>query len=107
MQTNQLQTIANNSFDRETARLALRERIQNSLVFAFNGGMFKATPELISFITVWPATSLYIEDIHCNPIHIVDKEFFLQKCQHHYQEQMNAWHNEYQELQKIRKGHNV
>lgn len=103
MHVEQLQSIANLSFDRENARLALRERIQAELVMTANGGMFRITPELLAFVKSWPIDELYLEDMHGNPVQ-VDRQVFLVQAQQHYQAVMNAWHNEYQELQRIRKG---
>jgi hypothetical protein len=42
-----------------------------------------------------------LKDLYDNPVQ-VDKQVFLIILQQHYQEQMNAWHNEYAELQKKR-----
>ena len=80
----------------------LREKIQTDLHMAHNGGMFKITPELIAFVKTWPVDELYIEDTYQNPIKI-DRQVFLVTAQQHYQQVMNRWHNEYEELKKIRK----
>lgn len=106
MQVEKLQALANQSFDRERSRLALRERMQAELVFAADGGLFRITPELLAFVQTWPVDELYLEDVHGNPI-LLDKQTFLIRAQQHYQMVMNAWHNEYQELQRIRKGRDV
>lgn len=80
----------------------LREKIQTDLHMPHNGGLFKITPELIAFVKTWPVDELYIEDTYQNPISI-DRQVFLVLAQQHYQLVMNRWHNEYQELKKIRK----
>ena len=80
----------------------LREKIQTDLHMAHNGGMFKITPELLAFVQSWPISSLYIEDVYQNPVE-VDKQVFLVTAQQHYHKVMNAWHNQYAELRKIRK----
>jgi len=103
MQVEKLQEISNQAFDRENARLSLRERMQTNLVMPANGGLFKITPELLAFVKSWPVDELYLEDVHGNPVQI-DRQTFLVQAQQHYHTVMNAWHNEYQELQKIRKG---
>jgi hypothetical protein len=108
MDISELKQIADAAFDHIVYRKQLRERIQSGLIFTHNNGMFKATPELISFVSVWTsARPLFLEDIHSNPIHIADKEFFLQKCCDCYQEQMNAWHIEFEQSKKIRKGRDL
>jgi hypothetical protein len=106
MHVEQIQSISNQAFDRENARLALRERIQTELIMTANGGMFQITPALLAFVKTWPLDELYLEDIHGNPTQL-DRQVFLVQAQQHYQAAMNAWHNEYQELQKIRKGRNA
>lgn len=106
MHVEQIQSISNQAFDRENARLALRERIQAELVMTTNGGMFKITPELLAFVQTWPIEDLYLEDVHGNPVQI-DRQVFLVQAQQHYHAVMNSWHNEYQELQQVRKGRNA
>ena len=80
----------------------LREKIQTDLHMTHNGGMFKITPELLAFVKTWPVDELYLEDVYENPIQI-DRQVFLVTAQQHYQIVMNTWHNEYEELKKIRK----
>lgn len=80
----------------------LREKIQTDLHMTHCGGMFKITPELLAFIKTWPVDELYLEDIYENPIKI-DRQVFLVTAQQHYQTVMNTWHQEYEELKKIRK----
>jgi hypothetical protein len=80
----------------------LREKIQTDLHVTHNGGMFKITPELIAFVKTWPVDELYLEDVYENPIS-VDRQTFLVTAQQHYQTVMNTWHQEYENLKKIRK----
>ena len=80
----------------------LREKIQTDLHMTHNGGMFKVTPELLAFVKTWPVDELYLEDVYENPIQI-ERQTFLVTAQQHYQTAMNAWHQAYEELKKIRK----
>jgi len=80
----------------------LREKIQTDLHMPHNSGLFKITPELIAFVKTWPVDELYIEDTYQNPI-AIDRQIFLVTAQQHYQTVMNRWHNEYEQLKKIRK----
>ena len=80
----------------------LREKIQTDLHFAHNGGMFKVTPELLAFVQSWPIDQLFLEDVYQNPIEI-DKQVFLVTAQQHYYRVMNSWHEQYEQLRKIRK----
>jgi hypothetical protein len=80
----------------------LKEKIQTDLHMTHNGGMFKITPELLAFMQTWPGEELYLEDVYENPIQI-DRQVFLVTAQQHYQNVMNTWHQQYEELKKIRK----
>jgi hypothetical protein len=80
----------------------LREKVQTDLHMTHNGGMFRIAPELLAFVQTWPVDELYLEDIYENPIKI-DRQVFLVTAQQHYQVVMNRWHNEYEEIKKIRK----
>jgi hypothetical protein len=88
--------------DFQTNKRILREKIQTDLHMTHNGGMFKITPELIAFVKTWPVDELYLEDVYENPIS-VDRQTFLVTAQQHYQTVMNTWHQEYENLKKIRK----
>ncbi len=80
----------------------LREKIQTDLHMTHNNGMFKITPELLAFVKTWPVDELYLEDTYQNPI-AIDRQAFLVKAQQHYQTVMNQWHNEYEQIKKVRK----
>lgn len=88
--------------DYQVNKRILREKIQTDLHFAHNNGLFKVTPELLAFVAYWPTDVLYIEDTYQNPIEI-DKQIFLVQAQQHYQKVMNRWHQQHEELKKIRK----
>jgi hypothetical protein len=88
--------------DFQTNKRILREKIQTDLHMTHNGGMFKITPELLAFVKTWPVDELYLEDVYENPIKI-DRQTFLVTAQQHYQTVMNTWHQEYENLKKIRK----
>jgi len=90
--------------DYQINKRILREKIQTDLHFAHNGGLFKITPELLAFVQTWPNDELYLEDTYQNPIEI-DKQVFLVMAQQHYQKVMNRWHQQHDELKKLRKIH--
>ena len=101
MNTDNLVAHARARFDHEAAKRVLREKYQAKLIFAYNGGMFRVTPELLAFVQSWPIEELYLKDLYDNPVE-VDKQVFLVKLQQHYHVQMNAWHIEYTEMMKKR-----
>jgi hypothetical protein len=88
--------------DFQTNKRILREKIQTDLHMTHNGGMFKVTPELIAFVKTWPVDELYLEDVYENPV-VIERQTFLVTAQQHYQTVMNRWHQEYEDLKKIRK----
>jgi len=102
MSTEQLLSQIRQATSYQQNKQILREKIQTDLHFAYNGGLFKVTPELLAFVATWPIDELYLEDTYQNPIEI-DRTVFLVQAQQHYQKVMNRWHQAHDELKKIRK----
>ena len=88
--------------DFQSNKRTLRERILTDLHLPYNNGLFKITPELLAFAATWPIDRFYLEDVYQNPIEI-DRQAFLIKAQQHYHSVMNEWHQQHDELKKIRK----
>lgn len=88
--------------DYQTNKRILREKILTELHMPYNNGLFKITPELLAFVATWPIDQLFIEDVYQNPIEI-DKQVFLVKARQHYHAAMNEWHEQHDELKRIRK----
>ena len=86
----------------QTNKRILREKILTDLHMPHNNGLFKITPELLSFVQTWPADQIFLEDVYQNPIEI-DKQTFLVIAQQHYHSVMNEWHQQHEELKRIRK----
>jgi len=103
MDVNKLKIQADQAFDRDTARLALKEKIDAHLCVAINGGLFRATPELIAFLSTWPLETVHLKDIHNQPVEL-ERVPALAQLSQAYQFAMNSWHEEYSQQQKIRKG---
>ena len=90
------------STDYQTNKKMLRERILTELHLPYNNGLFKITPELLAFVSTWPLDIMFLEDVYQNPIEI-EKQIFLVKAQQHYHSVMNNWHDQHNELKRIRK----
>lgn len=88
--------------DFQTNKRILRERILTDLHMPYNNGMFKLTPELLAFAATWPDEEFYLEDTFENPIKI-NRASFLEQARNHYQKAMNEWHQQHEELKRIRK----
>ncbi len=99
---NEIITEVKRATDYQINKKMLRERILTELHMAYNNGLFKITPELLAFAATWPTDTFYLEDVYQNPIEI-DKQVFLVKAQQHYYAAMNDWHQQHEELKRIRK----
>lgn len=94
MNTNDLLSLARARFDHEAARKNLREKYQAKMIFGWNGGMFRATPEMITFLSLYGDKRIVVQDLYETPVEVNAQEL----CDHmrmRLQEQMNAWLEEY------------
>jgi len=101
MDTDALITHARARFDHAAARRTLRERYQARLVFGHNGGMFRATPEMITFLSLYSDQRIVVQDLYEMPIE-VQADQLRSLMQSRWQEQMNAWLLEHQALNQQR-----
>ena len=89
-------------FDHLRNQQILREKYQAKLKFAYNGGMWSATPELINILQcMLDKEDIVIEDLYQNPIKVNTKEL-LNLAKMHWQEQMNGWLVEFEKNSKER-----
>jgi len=101
MNTDKLAERIKNRFDHNQARRVLREKYHAKMYFAYNGGMWYAGPTLLNTLHVCPDEDAVIEDTHGNPVKInVPDMIFL--AEQRWQEQMHAWHDEYEQNRKKR-----
>lgn len=96
MNTDDLVEHSRARFAHETARRVLREKYTARMLFAYNGGMFRAGPELLTLLQSVPAEDpVVILDLYENPVKIDPLE--LQRLAFdRWQEQMTAWHVEHE-----------
>jgi len=88
-------------FDHNQAKQLLLEKYEAKMLFAYNGGMWRAGPELLMTIAVCPDENSVLIDEYGNPVQINTLELEL-LAQQRWQEQMNGWLNEFQELSRKR-----
>jgi hypothetical protein len=101
MDTDNLVAHARARFDHAAAKRVLKEKYEGKLNFAYNGGMWRAGPELINTLNLCPWDDAVILDLYENPVRVAPIE--LKKlAEERWQEQMNAWLAEYEELNKNR-----
>jgi hypothetical protein len=104
MDTNQLVEHGRARFEHAQARRVLKEKYQAKLTFAYNGGMWRAGPELINILTASLETGqqgLVLIDLYDTPVR-VDYRELLTLAQQRWQEQMTAWLIEHDKLNTLR-----
>ena len=101
MNSEELVAHARARFDHEINRKNLKEKYEAKMLFAYNGGMFRAGPELQTTLLTCPDAEAVILDLYNNPVKVDTKKMFAMS-QQRWQEQMNAWLVEYDELNKNR-----
>lgn len=104
MDIEKIKETAKINFDHAVCKKLLHERIQSQLILGYNGGLFKVTPELLSFVYILPLLTIIIKDSYDNPVKIKDPQDFYNKATQKYHEVMNEWYIEYEKLKKIRNG---
>ena len=101
MTTDELIKHSRARFDHTAARRVLKEKYQARMLFAHAGGMWRAGPELQMTLLTCPDSEAVILDLYENPIRINIQEL-LALSQQRWQEQMNAWLVEHQQLNQQR-----
>lgn len=100
MNTDNLIAHSRARFDHAAAKKTLKEKYQAKFTFAYRGGMWLAGPELLTTLKCCTGTVVLL-DLYENPVQVNAEEFYEQVLQR-WQEQLNAWLVEYEELNKNR-----
>lgn len=100
MDTDQLISHGRARFEHAAARRLLREKYQAKFVFAHAGGMWQAGPELLTTLKCCTGP-VVILDLYENPVRVTAEELY-ELAVARWQEQLNAWLAEYEELNKNR-----
>ena len=101
MDTEALVAHARARFDHAAARRVLKEKYEARMVFAYAGGMWRAGPELLTTLLTCPGVEAVLLDLYENPVQVDTKELYA-LSQQRWQEQMNAWKVEWDELNQRR-----
>lgn len=83
----------------------LKIKVNNMLIHAHNGGIFKSTQELISFVKLLldeNTSTVVLIDQNGNPIEIQDLRSFFDDMLGKYFEATNYYHTEYSKLRNAR-----
>lgn len=101
METENLIAHARSRFNHESARRLLKEKYEAKMLFAHAGGMWCAGPELLVLLATVPPGDAVILDLYETPIQ-VNPEQLRSLAMIHWQEQMNAWLVEHEQLSRQR-----
>lgn len=101
MDTKALIKEAKARFDHNAAKQLLKEKYQAKLIIANQGGMWKVTPELITFVDSAGSQELILLDSYENPIK-VNRPELLKTIVDHYNTVMEQWYNDFEDLKKNR-----
>jgi hypothetical protein len=88
-------------FDHNLAKHYLKEKHTSKLIFADQGGLWKADQLLLSLLVSGASKQFILLDLNDNPIKVNRAELF-QKALDVYYEVMEAWYQEYEELRNKR-----
>ena len=101
MDTNELVAQARSRFDHAAARRVLKEKYEAKMLFAYADGMFKSTPEMITFLSLYSNEEIVLLDLYDTPVK-VNADHLKDEMQKRWYEQMNAWLIEHEELSQQR-----
>ena len=102
MDTNALVAHARARFDHAAARRVLKEKYETRMVFAYEGGMWRAGPDLLTTLLACAQDKdVVLLDLYETPTRIIVTELFA-LAHERWQEQMNAWKVEWDELSQKR-----
>ena len=102
MDNNDLVKQARSRFDHAAARRVLKEKYEAKMLFAYNGGMWRAGSELNTMIfTCGRIGEIVLLDLYETPVK-VDSVELMKLSQERWNEQMNAWLVEYEILSQQR-----
>jgi hypothetical protein len=101
MDTDALIAHARARFDHVAAKRVLKEKYQARMLFAHAGGMWRAGPELINILATVPPGDAVLLDLYETPVQVRPEELRGLAMQR-WQEQMNSWLVEHDNLSKQR-----
>jgi hypothetical protein len=101
MDTKQLIKEARARFDHNSAKQLLREKYQAKLTIATQGGLWKATPELIGYLATETDSVVILIDEYENPV-LVNRILLHDELYKVHNDTMTLWYKEYQELSNNR-----
>jgi hypothetical protein len=101
MNTNTLITDVKARFAHNSAKAYLKEKYEAKLIVADQGGLWKADQQTISFINSCNKNTIILVDTFGNPCK-VKRDDLLELLEDTYNNVMEEWHKEWQELESKR-----
>jgi hypothetical protein len=101
MDTTTLISEAKARFNHNSAKAYLKDKYDSKLIVAEQGGLWKATPELIGFLATNTNDDVILVDNFENPVQVNRIKLYdvLSKT---YNDAMNSWFTEWKELESKR-----
>jgi hypothetical protein len=88
-------------FSHNSARAYLKDKYDSKLTAADQGGLWKATPELLGFLASQTDDQVILMDTFDNPV-LVDRVQLFNVLDKAYRDTMNLWYAEWKELESKR-----
>jgi hypothetical protein len=88
-------------FSHNAAKAYLKEKYDGKFLIAEQGGLWRAEPNIISFLNSGKSKTVILQDTFNNPVK-VDRKSLSAKLQETYDNVMEEWYNEWQELESKR-----
>jgi hypothetical protein len=101
MDTKSLINEAKARFSHNAAKSLLKDKYESKLIVADQGGLWKATPELIGFLSINANENIVLIDSHNNPV-LVNRVQLYNILHKIYTDTMNLWLTEWKELETKR-----
>ena len=101
MDTKTLISEAKARFNHNSAKAQLKDKYDGKFIIADQGGLWKATPELIAFLNAVDDNFVVLIDNFDNPVQ-VKREDLLKVLKDTYQKTMLDWYKEWKEIESKR-----
>ena len=98
MDTKTLITEAKARFSHNSAKAQLKDKYDGKFIIAEQGGLWKASPELIAFLTAMDDNFVIVIDNFDNPVQ-VNREQLLNVLKDTYNKVMLEWYKEWKEIE--------
>jgi hypothetical protein len=101
MDTKTLISEAKARFNHNSAKAQLKDKYDGKFIIAEQGGLWKASPEIISFLNSMDDNFVILIDNFNNPVQ-VNREQLLTVVKETYQRVMLDWYKEWKEIETVR-----